>query len=292
MAVVATGFFDGVHIGHRKVIDTLVSSSRSRGEEAVVVTFARHPRAVLQQHARELRLLSSPAEKKSMLLSLGVDRVEILDFTPEFARMRAEEYLMYVVKKRLCGTAVLLGYDNRIGSDCLTPELISPVAEGMGLDVIEVAAVEMNGTADVPVSSTKIRNALSEGRIGDANRMLGYEYFLHGVVVPGKQLGRVIGFPTANMQMYEPLKLIPERGVYLTEVQSTGRRFYGMTNVGDIVETHIFNFNEDIYGLDITIQFKKRLRDERRFRSIDELKSQLVSDEDTCLRLCEALPRL
>lgn len=292
MAVVATGFFDGVHIGHRKVIDTLVSSSRSRGEEAVVVTFARHPRAVLQQHARELRLLSSPDEKKAMLLSLGADRVEVLDFSPEFSKMKAEEYLCEVVGKRLGGTAVLLGYDNRLGSDCLTPELISPIAKSLGMDVVIVPAVDIDGSADVPVSSTKIRHTLAAGEVEKANGMLGYEYFLHGVVVPGKQLGRVIGFPTANMQMYEPLKLVPGRGVYLTEVLTTGRRFYGMTNVGDIVETHIFGFNEDIYGMDITIQFKKRLRDERRFLSIDELKSQLICDEDICLKLCEALPRL
>jgi len=246
----------------------------------------------LQQHARELRLLSSPEEKKSMLLSLGADRVEVLDFSPEFAKMKAEDYLREVVKERLGGTAVLLGYDNRIGSDCLTPSLLSPVAENLGLDVIVVPPVEIESKENSPVSSTKIRKALSEGKVEEARGMLGYEYFLHGVVVPGKRLGRVLGFPTANMQMYEPLKLVPGRGVYLTEVKTMGSRFYGMTNVGEIVETHIFDFNSDIYGLDITVQFKKRLRDERRFPSVDELRSQLICDEDTCLKLCEDLPRL
>lgn len=290
MAVVATGFFDGVHLGHRRVISALVSSARERAEEAIVVTFATHPRAVLQQDARTLRLLSSPAEKAAMLKSLGVDRVEVLDFTRDFSRMEAEEYLRDIVRDRLGGTAVLLGYDNRLGSDQLPPEQLRPLVGRLGMDVVIVPPARLDG--DIIVSSTKIRTALSEGRVRDAAAMLGYEYPVSGVVVSGKQLGRKIGFPTANMQLYEPLKLIPGRGVYLSEVETLGRRFYGMTNVGDIIETNIFDFSEDIYGLDITVKFKKRLRDGKRLNSIEELKAQLTCDEALCRELCAGLPRL
>ena len=290
MAVVATGFFDGVHLGHREVINTLVSSARSRGEEAIVVTFATHPRAVLQQDARSLRLLCSPQEKIDLLKSQGVDRVEVLEFTRDFSRISAEQYLRDTVRGSFGGTAIVLGYDNRLGCDNLTPSLIEPLARGLGLDVVIVPAAHSAGHK--LISSTKIRETLAAGRVEEAASMLGYDYPVSGVVVGGKQLGRTIGFPTANMQLYEPLKLIPGRGVYLSEVRTLGRRFYGMTNVGDIIETHIFDFSEDIYGLDLTVQFKKRLRDGKRFSSIDELKSQLTCDEETCRAICAGLPRL
>lgn len=289
MAVVATGFFDGVHTGHQRVIRTLVSASRERGEEAIVVTFANHPRAVLQQDARSLRLLTSPDEKKERILAAGVDRVEVLDFTREFAAMTAGEYLRTVVRDKLGGRAVLLGYDNRLGSDSLLPDAIRPVAESLGMEVLVIPP--LMASAGRAVSSTLIRKALAEGEVEAAAGMLGYEYSLYGAVVPGKQYGRVIGFPTANMQMYDPLKLVPAHGVYLTEVETLGRHFYGMTNVGPVVETHIFDFSEDIYGLGLRIKFKKRLRDERRFNSGDELKAQLTADEETCRALVADLTR-
>ncbi len=283
MAVVATGFFDGVHLGHREVIRTLVSSARERGEEAIAVTFATHPRAVLQQDARSLRLLSSPQEKIALLKSLGVDRVEVLEFSREFSRLTAGEYLRDTVQARLGGTAIVLGYDNRLGSDNLTPSLIEPLARGFGLDVVIVPAAL--SPEHKLVSSTKIREALAAGQVEEAASMLGYEYPVSGVVVGGKQLGRILGYPTANMQLYEPLKLIPGRGVYLSEVETLGGRYYGMTNVGDIIETHIFDFSEDIYGLDITVRFIRRLRDGHRFESLDALKAQLSRDELACREL-------
>lgn len=290
MAVVATGFFDGVHLGHQRVVKTLVSAARERGTEAVVVTFANHPRAVLQQDAMSLRLLSSPSEKKEMLRALGADRVEILDFTREFASMTAREYLRDIVAGQLGGNVVLLGYDNRLGSDNLLPDAIRPVAESLGMEVLVIPPLMAAG--DQAVSSSRIRRALSAGDVEAASAMLGYEYSLHGVVVPGKQYGRVLGFPTANMQMYEPLKLVPAHGVYLTEVMTLGKRYYGMTNVGPVVETNIFDFSDDIYGLDLHVKFKKRLRDERRFGSWDELKAQLSIDEGVCRALVSDLPRL
>lgn len=279
MAVVATGFFDGVHLGHRRVVEALVSSARERGEEAIAVTFAHHPRAVLQQDARELRLLTSAGEKEAMLYALGVDRVETLPFDRAFARLTAERYIREVLRDRLGATALVLGYDNRLGSDRLDPSALKPLAEGLGLAVEVVPASTACNTI---VSSSKIRKALEEGRVEDAEMMLGYAYGLRGVVVGGKQLGRTIGFPTANLRLYDPLKLTPARGVYLTEVEILGRHHWGMTNVGDIIETHIFDFDEDIYGLDLAIRFRRYLRPMRTMDGLDALKTQLAADEARC----------
>ena len=282
MAVVATGFFDGVHLGHRQVIRTLVSSARERGEEAIVVTFAPHPRAVLQQDAHSLRLLNSPQEKEALLRGLGVDRVETLRFDRDFARLTAAEYIRTVLAGRFGATALVLGFDNRLGSDRLTPDAIAPIAESLGLEVIVVPAATQQ--AEV-VSSTKIRKALEEGRVEEAEAMLGYAYGLRGAVVSGKRLGRTLGFPTANLRLYDPLKLVPARGVYLTEVEVLGRHHWGMTNVAEPIETHIFDFSEDIYGLDLEIRFRRWLRPMRPFDSLDALAAQLAADEAACRAL-------
>lgn len=303
MAVIATGFFDGVHLGHRLVTDTLLKVAQERGEQSVIVTFWPHPRTVLQDDARSLRLLSSFQEKKSLLLGLGVDRVEVLDFSREFSRLTAEQYLRDYVQGRFGGTAIVLGYDNRLGSDRLCPEEISPLASSLGLDVINVPPVpvfcgpEENCSPSgvnvaTSISSTKIRAALEKGDVQGAAAMLGYRYGLHGVVISGNQLGRTIGFPTANMQLYDPLKLIPANGVYLVEVETLGSHYYGMTNIGvkptvsgagvRTIETHIFDFDELIYGLDIRVRFIDRIREERRFSSLDALRDQLTADRDLC----------
>jgi len=291
MAVVATGFFDGVHLGHRQVIQTLVSSARQKGEEAIVVTFAQHPRAVLQQDARELRLLNSPQEKEALLRALGVDRVEVLPFDRAFARLTAEQYVRTVLQERLGATRLVLGYDNRLGSDRLTPDLIAPLAQSLGLEVVIVppAVVAASTTPATAVSSTKIREALSKGEVDAAEAMLGYAYMLRGVVVGGKQLGRTLGYPTANLRLYDPMKLVPARGVYLTEVEVLGGHYWGMTNVGDIIETHIFDFSEDIYGLDLQIRFRRWLREMHSFEGLDALKAQLAADEAACRGLLGSL---
>lgn len=286
MAVVATGFFDGVHLGHRQVIQALVSCARQRGEEAIAVTFAQHPRAVLQQDARTLRLLNSPQEKEVLIRGLGVDRVETLPFDRAFARLTAEEYIRDVLVALFGATALILGYDNRLGSDKLGPAQIAPLAESLGLDVLIVPLAAAVSTASAAaggaISSTKIREALAEGDVETAQAMLGYAYSLRGVVVGGKQLGRTIGFPTANLRLYDPLKLIPARGVYLTEVEVLGSHWWGMTNVGDILETHIFDFDEDIYGLDLSVRFRRWMRPMCSFEDLDALKAQLAADEAAC----------
>ena len=287
--IATTGFFDGVHSGHRLVIERLVSLARERGDESLVVTFWPHPRAVLQDGARELRLLNSLEEKKELLRSLGVDRIEVLDFTRSFAALTAEQYLRDVLRSRFGVTTLLMGYDNRLGSDRLTASKLRPKAEALGIELIEL---EPFGRPDLtPVSSTKIRKALEEGNIAHASEMLGYGYALKGVVVAGNRLGRTIGFPTANMKLYEPLKLVPGRGVYVVEAEVLGKKYRGMTNIGQrptvggtftTIETHILDFDEDIYGLPLRITFLRRLRDEVHFPSMEALKRQLEKDRDCC----------
>lgn len=287
MAVVATGFFDGVHLGHREVIKTLVSSARKKGEEALVVTFDAHPRTVLQQDAGRLRLLTTPQERERLLLSLGVDRVETIPFSKQFASMDAESYIRNVLMDKFKATSIILGYDNRLGSDMLGVGEIGNLCAGLGLKKEEVAPYVMpDGTT---VSSTRIRNSLAGGMVDYANDMLGYKYMLTGVVVSGKQIGRTIGFPTANTLPSAPLKLVPERGVYLTEVDVLGGHFYGMTNIGDVVETNIFDFDESIYGLELTLRFISRIRDMRIMSGLDDLKSQLSADKLSALQMLNAL---
>ena len=284
--VVATGFFDGVHIGHRKVLGQLVEAARARGGESMVITFWPHPRTVLQKDARSLRLLSSLSEKTALIRSLGVDRVEVLDFSREFCALSCRDYLKEVVRDRFGADAILLGYDNRMGSDCCSPDQAAATAVDLGLEVIRSASIDDGGAA---ISSTRIRKALEEGRVDDAARMLGRPYSLHGVVVAGNRLGRSIGFPTANMQLYEPLKQLPGNGVYLVDVHTLGRDFRGMCNIGVrptvgenralTIETNIFGFDEDIYGLDIGLDFLARIRGERRFSSLEDLSAQLEKDK-------------
>ena len=338
MAVVTTGFFDGVHPGHRLVLETLVSAARERGEEAVVVTFWPHPRTVLQQDARDFRLLSSLEEKRARMLACGVDRVEVLPFTRSFAALTAAEYLS-LLQERFGATLVVMGYDNRLGSDRKTVQDLLP--EGVGsrnpsslrssslptaLQAVgplpftwpraatgfetpppsgpapsaepsaptKPRAAAGSGVQqspepprEAPISSTKIRRALEAGDIEAAHAMLGYRYELYGVVVAGKRMGRTIGFPTANMQLYEPLKLVPGNGVYAVEAEVLGRSYKGMCNIGTrptvggttrSIETHILDFDEDIYGLPLRIRFLRRIRDERKYASLEALRLQLEQD--------------
>ncbi|MDD7456734.1 MAG: riboflavin biosynthesis protein RibF [Bacteroidales bacterium] len=289
--VIATGFFDGVHIGHRHVISTLIDEARRRGDESMVVTFWPHPRNVLQDDARNLRLLTSLDEKTELLKGLGVDNVEVLPFTKEFSHLTSRHYIHEYLVGRFSCKAILLGYDNHLGSDLAGPDEIVKIADDEGVDVILCSKIEIPG--GMVVSSTKIRNSISSGCIEEANQMLGYGYSLLGVVVAGNQLGRTIGFPTANMQLYEPLKLVPGNGVYKVRVEAVGRVLAGMCNIGLrptvshdtrlTIETNIFDFDEDIYGLPIKVTFLNKIRDEHRFSSIGELKAQLEQDRNSCM---------
>ena len=277
VAVVTTGFFDGVHLGHRHVIETVVSCARERGQEAVVVTFWPHPRTVLQQDARDFRILTTLEEKRRMLLDCGIDRVEVLPFTRSFASLTATEYLS-LLKDKYDASVIVMGFDNRVGCDRLSAKQIQNV-------------IVVDEIGDNTLSSTKIRKELKDGNIAQANAMLGYGYEMTGAVVAGNRLGRTIGFPTANMQLYEPLKLVPGNGVYCVEVEVLGAKYQGMCNIGNrptvggvtrTIETHILDFDQDIYGLPLTLRFQRRIRDERKFASLEELRRQLEQDRDAC----------
>ena len=294
VAVVTTGFFDGVHLGHRHVLSAVVSAARERGEEAIVVTFWPHPRTVLQQDARDLRLLTTLAEKKALLKAAGIDRIEVIPFTREFAAMKAQEYLE-MLKARYGASLVVMGYDNHIGADLLSAGALEGLSGAKMPQIAPVSVFSSYSGAktplSAPISSTQIRKALQVGKVELAADMLGYRYGLQGVVVAGNRLGRTIGFPTANMQLYEPLKLVPANGVYAVEVEVDGRNFRGMCNIGvrptvggaaQTIETHILDFDEDIYGLPIGLRFLRRIRDERKFPSLDALKEQLARDALIC----------
>ena len=291
------------------MLSAVVSSARERGEEAVVVTFWPHPRTVLQQDAREFRILTSLEEKKALLAAAGIDRVEVLPFTREFAAMTAQEYLQ-LLRDKYDASLVVMGYDNRIGSDRLTIDALTGAFESRKPSSLRslslptslravgplpftwprAAMVSEDSNAPV-ISSTKIRKVLQEGRVEEANAMLGYRYGLYGAVVAGNQLGRTMGFPTANMQLYEPLKLVPANGVYAVEAEVLGTTYKGMCNIGmrptvggasRTIETHILDFDQDIYGLPLRIRFLRRIRDERKFPSLEALRKQLTLDALKC----------
>ena len=239
---------------------------------------------MLRQDARELRLLSSLEEKKELLYACGVDRVEVVDFTRSLSRISCEQFIREYLSERLGASALIVGYDHHLGNPQFDTD-VTAVARRLGLETIkEVSVSDQYNT----ISSTYIRNLVSTGGIERANALLGYEYRLSGVVVSGNGIGRTLGFPTANMQLYEPLKVIPENGVYAVKVHVEGGSYYGVCNIGFrptvcndralVIETNILDFNEEIYGLGIKCDFCAKLRDEQKFASVDLLKDQLARD--------------
>jgi len=286
MVVAATGFFDGVHKGHKSVIDRVLSYAKRDGVSSGIITFWPHPRAVLQQDARMFRLLTTLDEKIEMLRRSGIDEVEVLRFDKNFAQQSSEEFFRFIVGEYGVGR-LIMGYDHRVGSDIERTQCeIVDIAGKIGLQVEIVEP--LIGDKGVVVSSSKIRSAISGGAIGDANDMLGYRYGLTGVVVEGNMIGRTIGFPTANMELYEPLKLLPGQGVYAVRVEVDGKRYNGITNVGcrptvdggdkRTIETHIIGFDEDIYGLSLKIEFVAKIRETAKYPSIESLAEQLKID--------------
>ena len=286
MAVIATGFFDGVHSGHRLVINTLLAEAKARGEESVVVTFWPHPRVTLQKDATNFRLLTSRSRRDARLKELGVDRLETINFSREFSTLSALDYIRMLRDGYGC-TELVLGYDTRFGSEQAGPQTIAMLARGEGMDAVITPPV-CAPDSDIPVSSTLIRAALEEGDTPLAASLIGRPFEMEGVVISGNHLGRTIGFPTANMAIADPLLLIPCGGVYHSTVTVRGVTYEGMTNIGTrptvggsgalTVETHIFGFDEMIYGEQIMVGFLERIRDERRFPSLDALRTQLKAD--------------
>jgi riboflavin kinase / FMN adenylyltransferase len=274
-------------LGHREIINTLCDTARKEGKESAIISFWPHPRTVLQQDAYCLRLLNSLDEKRELITSLGVDRFYVIPFTKELSTLSAREFMKKYLAEKYGVSTLIVGYDHRMGrDDDGSPANIMDIAKSVGINSVKVEQVLLG---DKMVSSTKIRNIIVEGEVASAGQMLGYHYPLHGVVVMGNRLGRTMGFPTANMQLYEPLKVVPGNGVYKVEVEVLGVKKIGVCNVGNrptvgadnsrTIETFILDFDEDIYGLDLTIRFVERIRSEKRFSSMDELKKQISLDE-------------
>lgn len=286
MVVAATGFFDGVHKGHRKVLSELCRVAADEGKESAVITFWPHPRNVLQQDACNLRLLNSLDEKERLVKDLGVDKFITIPFSREFSKLSTKEFLDIYLKQKYDVSTLIIGYDHRLGSNSnQTQKEMMETARSLGINVVRVEEFLID---DNIISSTKIRNLLTVGDITSANEFLGYSYELNGVVVSGQRLGRTIGFPTANMKLYNPLKAVPGNGVYAVWAEVFGKNYMGMCNIGTrptvadsnerTIETYILDFNEDIYGLDLKIKFVGKIRDEKKFTSLDMLKEQLGKD--------------
>lgn len=288
MVVAATGFFDGVHKGHRAVLQTLKDTARAKSCESAIITFWPHPRTVLQQDASTFRLLTALDEKKELVHNFGIDKFIVIPFTKDFSKKDAATFLKEYLMEHFGVSTLIVGYDHRLGnSSCSSREELQEIAHGLGLETVVVNEVN---SGEVTISSTKIRAALAAGDVATANEMLGYNYSLRGVVVLGNMIGRTIGFPTANMQLYEPLKMLPANGVYFVKVSLSSGEYTGICNVGNrptvgnnnnkTIETHILDFNEDIYGLDIRIEFVARLRDEMKFSSLEQLKERISLDKE------------
>ena len=283
--IVTIGTFDGVHIGHQKIIKRLVDIAHKKHLNSVVLTFFPHPRMVLQNN-NDIKLLNTIEERETILSDLGLDYLVVKTFTKKFANLSAEEFVKNILVDKLNAKHIIIGYDHRFGKG-RSANIDDLKSFGKQYD-FEVEEISVQDIEDVSVSSTKIRNALNDGDILTANTYLGYNFYITGKVVKGKGLGRKIGFPTANLEIAEDYKLIPKNGVYVIKTSIENKLVYGMMNIGmnptvngtkKTIESHFFNFNNDIYNQTLKIEFVARLRDEQKFESVELLKKQLKLDE-------------
>ena len=289
-SVVTIGTFDGVHIGHQKIIKRLVNLAKEKNLQAVVLTFFPHPRMVLQKDA-DIKLINTIDEKALLLEKFGIDQLVVKKFTQEFSRLTALEFVRDILVNKLKTKHIIIGYDHHFGRNRnANIKDLQEFGETYEFEVIEISAQEID---EVAVSSTKIRKALSEGDLEMANTYLGYNFMLTGLVVKGNGLGKQIEFPTANLSIEESYKFIPQNGVYVVEAHHDNRTLYGMMNIGmkptvsqnneRSIEVHFFNFEQTLYGKKLQIDVLKRLRDEQKFESINLLKQQLFQDKEHAL---------
>ncbi len=285
--VLTIGTFDGVHIGHKKIIERLTKNAEKHDLESVILTFFPHPRMVLQKDS-DIKLLNTIEEKIELLEQSGLNSLIIHPFDKTFSELSAEEFVKQILIEKLNLKKIVIGYDHRFGKNRTAgiDELIV-FGEKYGFEVEQISAQEID---EIAVSSTKIRKALDNGEIALTNSYLGYNYFFQATVVEGKKLGRTIGFPTANLKVSENYKLIPKTGVYIVEILLDNQKFKGMMNIGfnptvngnhQTIEVNILDFNQDIYGKNVQVSFLEKIRDEQKFASVDELKNQLEKDRET-----------
>ena len=293
--IVTIGTFDGVHLGHQKIVAQITKNAHALNCESLVLTFFPHPRMVLQE-STEMKQLNTLNEKIALLDNLGIDNLVIHTFDKEFSRLTAEEFVKKVLVDVFKIKMIIIGHDHRFGRNrTATIDDLINFGETYGFEVEQISAEEIN---EVSISSTKIRNALLEGNTELAANYLGYDYSLTGIIFKGKQLGRTIGYPTANITIEEDYKLIPNNGVYIAKSVLNGKTVFGMMNIGtrptvdgtkQTIEINFFDFKQDLYGQKITISLLHRMRSEQKFESIDALKNQLGKDKKTALAFIENL---
>lgn len=289
-AVVTTGTFDGVHIGHRKILTRLRETAQRIDGETVLFTFYPHPRLVLQPDT-DLKLITSVEEKAALLEEAGLDHLIFYPFTQEFSRTSSLEFVRNILVNAIGAKKLVIGYDHHFGRNREgTFEHLKEFGPVYGFDVEEIPAEDVD---DVKVSSTKIRTAILEGDVALANRYLNSTFMLSGFVVKGNRLGHTLGYPTANIELTDAHKLIPKDGVYAVRAKSleNDRQFTGMCNIGirptvqgtsKTIEVNLFDFDSDLYGEHVRLYFVERVRDEEKFADLEALKAQLAKDEIVC----------
>lgn len=292
--IITIGTFDGVHIGHQKVIKKLLKFATKKGRPSVLLSFFPHPRMVLQKESG-IKLLNTIQEREELLAKTGLENLVILPFNREFSRLTALEFVRNILVNTLNASRLLIGYDHQFGKNREGNfEQLTEYGHTYGFKVDKIAALDIDS---ISISSTKIRKALETGNIQTANTYLGYEYMLTGTVVEGNNLGEKIGYPTANLHIQEDYKLIPKTGAYVSKAYLNEQWVYGMTNIGyrptlngkhQTIETHFFDFNDDLYGRKIRIHLLGYLRDERKFDSVAHLKKQLLDDQKAALKTIRA----
>ena len=291
-AIVTTGTFDGVHLGHRKIIHRLKELANANDGETVLLTFSPHPRIVLFPDDHGLMLLSTLDEKVDLIRRAGIDHLIIHPFTQQFSRLSSTEYIRDILVGQIDVKKLVIGYDHQFGRNREgSSENLMELESLYDFEVEEIPAHVMN---DINISSTKIRKALLEGDVETAHNYLGYPYFITGTVVEGDQIGSEIGFPTANIFVEEKFKLIPANGVYAVHVEVEEESYRGMLNIGtrptvqgknQSIEVHIFDFDRNIYEKPIQVSLVKRIREEQKFENLDKLKEQLFLDRNRALNI-------
>lgn len=285
-AVVTSGTFDGVHLGHQKILNRIREIARTLQGETVLITFWPHPRLVLYPEEHNLRLLSTFEEKTKLLRQFGIDHLITIPFTQEFSQMSSEEFIKKVLIESIETKKLVIGYDHRFGKNREGSfEYLKANSSAFGFELEEIPRQDVE---EIGVSSTKIRKALELGDVTTATNCLGRPYELNGIVIKGQQIGRSIGFPTANIHIPNDYKLIPKDGVYAVEAAVDGSYYKAMLNIGNrptvdgtkkTVEANLFDFQGDLYDRQITIYFREFLREEQKFDNLEALKNQLVLDQ-------------
>ncbi len=289
-SIVTIGTFDGVHVGHKHILEKLILNAKEHKCESLVLTFFPHPKMVLQETS-DVKLLNTMDEKNYLLDKIGIDNLVIHPFDKEFSRLTAEEFVKNILVEKFNVQKIIIGYDHRFGRN-RTADINDLVLYGKkyNFEVEEISAQEVN---DIAVSSTKIRNAIQDGNITLANNYLGYNYFFSGKIIKGNQLGRTIGFPTANIFIEEEYKLIPKNGVYIVNCLVKNKSVNGIMNIGNrptisdnktTIEVYLLDFEDDIYEQNIIVNILNYFRDEEKFNSLEDLKKQLKLDKKTAIK--------